>query len=489
MPVTPKMTWDGKTSTWFGKYRKARFSRSCRQLGTAPTKEASISAANAWFDQKTQEIDARLDAPPTHRNAVASHYQEAIANASFYAEWAEFEGNQQEAKKYRQHVQWLQDQLASANPPFPLTKLQYDARAFEKLQEPNQRQWGGETVQALWDERRQMLRRYKESLANAAVIPSNKSLTGAVGSYLKTKLTLADAGVLSAARYEKMRISLGHLLEWMGEGKTYHDITGKMMIEYHGHLVQTVANGKWGPTYAKQHVDDLKQFIRYVVAIYDDFKQPRNFGDRGLNIKVQTKEIQPWTLEECKGLIAGAPTERTKLWILLALNTGMTQMDICHLYRFQVDYETGYIVRKRGKTKWHKTVPTIRYKLWNQTLELLKKFDSGRKGENDLVLVNRKGKEFVRYTRKANGKTNRYDTIGNLFNLFKKQLHGDTPKTFKSLRSCGATLLGSQPRYFFCAWSFLGHSPRTIAEKHYIKPTQELIDEAIRWLGDQLGVK
>jgi hypothetical protein len=34
---------------------------------------------------------------------------------------------------------------------------------------------------------------------------------------------------------------------------------------------------------------------------------------------------------------------------------------------------------------------------------------------------------------------------------------------------------------------FLGHSPRTVADRHYVVPPQELLDEAVTWLGRQLG--
>ena len=173
-----------------------------------------------------------------------------------------------------------------------------------------------------------------------------------------------------------------------------------------------------------------------------------------------------------------------KLFVLLALNTGMTQIDINHLYRHQVDYKNGYIVRKRGKTKWHPNVPTVRYRLWPETLKLLQRYDSGRMGKDDPVLLNYNGNEFVQYTFKANGKTNRLDIIGGLFNALISQHFPELKgkKTFRSLRKTGATILGNDPRYFFVSWMYLGHSAKSIAERHYIKPSQELIDEAIDWL-------
>ena len=42
MPVKPKMTWQSKTHTWFGKYRKQRFSVSCRQREPASSSRTPL---------------------------------------------------------------------------------------------------------------------------------------------------------------------------------------------------------------------------------------------------------------------------------------------------------------------------------------------------------------------------------------------------------------------------------------------------------------
>jgi hypothetical protein len=47
--------------------------------------------------------------------------------------------------------------------------------------------------------------------------------------------------------------------------------------------------------------------------------------------------------------------------------------------------------------------------------------------------------------------------------------------------------LAGHPTYGQFAFLFLGHSPKTTAEKHYIKVPQDLFDDAVRWLGKQYG--
>jgi hypothetical protein len=60
-------------------------------------------------------------------------------------------------------------------------------------------------------------------------------------------------------------------------------------------------------------------------------------------------------------------------------------------------------------------------------------------------------------------------------------------RPLKELRKLGATLLASHEVYGRFHSYFLGHSPRTVADRHYVRPPQELFDEAVLWLGEQLG--
>ena len=319
-------------------------------------------------------------------------------------------------------------------------------------------------------------------------IPADRALCTAIARYLVSKRVLTDAGELSPGRYERIRVALTNFERWAGR-KSVDDVDGRMLIDFHGWLTKQVASGKWGRWHAKQQLDDVRQFVdTYIIACYPDYTPPPNLRSRSLSIKTERHEISPFTVDEVKAIYAQAK-ERMKLFMLLGLNCGMTQQDISRLYRHQVDSKNGYIIRKRGKTKWHPNVPTVKYKLWAETLRLLKKYDAGRMGENDLVLVTSGGKEFVRYTYQPSGKTTRFDGIGMNFCqlLIQHFPHLKNKKTFKCLRKTGATLLGNDARYFFCAWLYLGHSAKTIAEQHYIKPSQELIDEAIIWLGKQLG--
>ena len=89
-----------------------------------------------------------------------------------------------------------------------------------------------------------------------------------------------------------------------------------------------------------------------------------------LTITVALGKIVVFTKEEITSLLA-AP-DRTKLYILLMLNCGMTQKDIADLAVTEVNWEEGRIKRKRSKTGDCENVPTVNYKLWPETLRLLR---------------------------------------------------------------------------------------------------------------------
>ncbi|QDU62384.1 hypothetical protein Pan216_32510 [Planctomycetes bacterium Pan216] len=56
----------------------------------------------------------------------------------------------------------------------------------------------------------------------------------------------------------------------------------------------------------------------------------------------------------------------------------------------------------------------------------------------------------------------------------------------KLLRKTSATLIDNE--FPGLGDVFLGHSPRSIKERHYVQPSQEKFDEAIAWLGERLGI-
>lgn len=126
--------------------------------------------------------------------------------------------------------------------------------------------------------------------------------------------------------------------------------------------------------------------------------------------------------------------------------------------------------------------------LWQETFSLLKKY---RSKHPDLVLLNRKG-EPLWVEHETHGKFNRKTNIGSAWvELMRKAAwkKEDNKPPLKSLRKTPATMLENHLEYGRYAEYFLGEAPHSIASRHYITPSRDQFDAAIKWLGQQFGVE
>jgi hypothetical protein len=140
-----------------------------------------------------------------------------------------------------------------------------------------------------------------------------------------------------------------------------------------------------------------------------------------------------------------------------------------------VDLQKGRLVHKRIKTHDQINVPTVEYKLWPETLDLLGKF---RSDHPDLFLVSKKGTPLVSTVYDTDGEAHLKDMVVQQW----RRYAAGQPIKLKNFRSIGATLLEEHAVYGRYASHFLGHSPRTVAGKHYVAPSQKNFDEALDWL-------
>jgi integrase len=186
---------------------------------------------------------------------------------------------------------------------------------------------------------------------------------------------------------------------------------------------------------------------------------------------------------EIKSLLCSA-SDRTRLYILLMLNCGMTQKDIADLHVLEVDWEDGRIVRRRSKTADRENVPVVNYLLWPETLRLLKQ--ERAKDSTDRVLLNSNGQPLWSETLTEQGKYQKVDNVKNAFDRLRKAVRVNKP--LKSLKKTSATLLRNSEKFGGLAGLFLGHAPQSMSEKHYTLVPQDLLDRAVQWLGAEYGM-
>jgi integrase len=197
------------------------------------------------------------------------------------------------------------------------------------------------------------------------------------------------------------------------------------------------------------------------------------------------KKIVTFTDAEVQKLLTGCDdfSERTRLFLLLGLNCGMLQNDIAELEDSEVNLSAGTLTRPRSKTP---DGPTVTYKLWPETVKLLRKYRAqvslpGRRG-GSLFLLSERNSPLVRYWLE-DGKQRRYDIIHSAWKRLTERV--DFHKPFKVLRKTSATKLGSHEQFKFYVSYYLGHSPRSVAERHYVRPSDAEFFKACDWLRGQ----
>jgi integrase len=225
----------------------------------------------------------------------------------------------------------------------------------------------------------------------------------------------------------------------------------------------------------------FRRFIRHLGS-NRIIPMPLNLDDRVFRFDSEAKPIKTYPLETVRTMVAGLPP-RLKLYALLALNCGMLPTDMSELRH--EEWKNGRITRKRTKTRRQANVPTVNYKLWPETQALLEKYANHK--HREYVLTSLTGSCLC--TREVNEKDR--EVKKNLITAQWRRGRGEGRNTFlpmplKALRSVAATVLESHDSHSRYVQMYLGHSPRSIAERHYAAPSQARFDEAVAWLREQV---
>lgn len=332
---------------------------------------------------------------------------------------------------------------------------------------------------AIWQDR---LATFHKSSA-----PSGDTLKTHVDRYLAQKSEEEIAGQISKGRVNNLRKHLQVFVEWAGHGTLVNDITSQMLFDFRSVLLKKVKSGTWATKTAHEQLGTVKSFVHWLseVEAIDALPKILQGQSRALTISIELPEIVVYEKEEIATLLAQA-SDRTKLYILLMLNCGMTQKDIADLQLSEIDWQAGRIIRKRSKTKSHKKVPTVNYRLWPETLKLLEQ--ERNQAKSGLALLNKNGVSLYQQRSDADGGYGKNDNIHNAFERLRKKMKikGKSLITFKKT---SASLLHGHHAYSDLADLFLGHAPRTMAQRHYAQAPQDRFDEAVTWLGEELGIE
>ena len=317
-------------------------------------------------------------------------------------------------------------------------------------------------------------------------IPKDKTIRAFVETFIQNKQNESTASKNSVGRIRIYQNDLMQFLDWLGHGMPVEAINAKTLMDYRSVLLNKVNANELAPATAKGKIGSVKTFVRWLWQIEAIPNLPRIMDAKSsyLSISVPHTPVIIFTKEEISTLLKEAST-RTKLYMYLMLNCGMTQKDIADLDHSEIDLDAGCIIRKRSKTRKQMNVPCVNYKLWGQTLDLLKLEQCS--SQTGRVLLNKSGGSLWTEEAASSGGYIKKDNIKSAFDRLRKKVSINKP--LKSLKKTSASLLRNKSKYATLDSLFLGHAPQTIAQKHYTQAPQELFDEAILWLATEYGVE
>jgi hypothetical protein len=124
----------------------------------------------------------------------------------------------------------------------------------------------------------------------------------------------------------------------------------------------------------------------------------------------------------------------------------------------------------------------VTYRLWPETLALLKKHRS----DGELVLTSDEGKPLVKEWLDG-GRYRKYDVIRSAWERLAKRMGMKRSRLgLKHFRKTSASLLGEHPQFKYYTTHFLADSPKHMTEKHYVRPSETEFFEALEWLRGQI---
>lgn len=489
-----ELTWQPGSGSRAGRWRKHFRGKSYYFDGGRgkSDREAYTQALEAW-----QELKATLvqNSPKPHQ----AEYLDAVQQWTAVLQWSDENGDTVQAEKARCKLRDLKSRLAKPKPK-PLLPDDDFFRQFELPVIPNLGELLGlpspptdlnkhavvdaaKHADAFDGSPRRILREiWKDRLSHYLLprIEPAKTIGGNVSRFLEGKRAQVDARELSVGRFDALKTHLDDFSEFAVGHKPVSGIDGELLSQYRIELLRRVGKSEMTHIYAKNRLDAAKQFVRWLWKMEVIEQLPRLLDSKELQITSPDAEIKLLTIEQIQRIYAAA-SDRTKLYLCLALNCGMTQVDISDLKQSEVDWKEGRLARKRSKTRKHKRVPKVQYPLWDETFRLLKQ---EREHAGESVLLNENGSPLRVESLREDGKMGKTDNVRNAFNRLcrKLKLKG---LTFKALKKTSATLLRDNLAYQGLEDLFLGHAPQRMSEKHYTGGVYVFPHEALQWLADQ----
>jgi integrase len=517
------MSWDGKNRRWLKEYtppsgQRKKYAVSCRQLGVPESKDASYQAANRWWEAKKAELDAAhrpVPRPPLPMEDVLrawvpddfyDDHQKARAYAGYLTPQQERQAVEEVANSFRALGCKVEVRPHPEGEPSEEEKERVRMEAHERaaLDFLQQHLLGNEPLPPGLAERLPAgtLPRVQASVTalRGEPAPAERSVGRLCDRWVERQWRRAEAGELTNGWAANTEDCLRHFRNFLGEGADIEQgVTEASVDDFYlfcrrkmqERLTDPKRKAGWGPDYTKKAFDVARRFIRGVWELkWADVTLPRNIDSKNFRFNVAARTIETWTAEEFKTVLAAAQNWRQMpLHLLLMANCGYRHQDVSDLTQEEVDWKHGRIIRVRSKLADLKNAAKVNYKLWPTTFRLLQEHRNTDHSPHARVLLTASGKPWVweEQVEAAGGKKRlkSSNSINSNFTHLRNRIRFNKPLSL--VRKMGASLLNGSTKYRGCVPEYLGEAPSSIKDKHYARPDQALFDQAVTWLGKQVG--
>ena len=330
-----------------------------------------------------------------------------------------------------------------------------------------------------------------------------KTIDGLIRRYVEGRRIESQAGQLSLDTYREAKFKLAEFAKYCADNDLTNpnDLTAEVLTDYRKCQIELTDPSKAEPAdligkiTCQKRLARLKQFLefaweqKYLAELPRNIKRFARISMKGEVSRV--KRLGFFTLDECRRLykaafykqrLTGQEFQRTRLYILLALNCGYTQKDISTLEHKHIDWKAGIIDRPR-----HKTGSDQKHKLWPVTLRLLKA-EVSDPAKHQLALLGKNGNRLVTEKIRDDGIPSVTDAVKLAFNRVKVKLGmADDERGFATFRKTGSNILKKHFGNEVCDL-YLAHTTKA-TRKHYTTETYDTYFDALDWLGRHFAFK
>lgn len=461
MSATYLMSWESESARWVKMHNGFRYRITCAELKVPPTKQESYLAANEWWREKLTEIG-----PKKRKEIIPRPDQEEAIN--------EMDRRIEYARRFRPEIlkdlEKRKDEILREDDSYlhdvDEDRISGAVTLLELAGWERPKNLDSVTLKVLFGRQELWHERYRQANLNVG----GNQISAFLDKYLDTiRVKLKPASFYEIQNYFNRLLDDGCVFIRTTCAASLNEKTVSSHFDW-------LVKKEYQYQTHNKYLGFFRSFIKWLYTENILEKLPRNLNERRHRKNIIHKEIKRYS--NLIDVLRSLPDQQ-KLWALLALNCGMTAADIGQTSWEQIDKNEWILTRRRVKTGDIKSTPTVRYRLWRETIHLLKKVNSRR----GLIFRTSNGQPMY-CCWYENGKMKKKDLLSSYWQRLK-------PKptiTLGKFKSVASTELKKKAILRSYVEYFLGHAASKLSDIHYSAEIDEPFFEALEFIRKELKI-